>query len=56
MRVVEFLGTLPGSGKTSLARELIRSLPNTIDLEEAVRLAVKTGGEDGLTRAAARLS
>lgn len=55
MRVVEFLGP-PGSGKTSLARELIRSLPNTIDLEEAVRLAVKTGGEDGLTRAAARLS
>ena len=55
MRVVEFLGP-PGSGKTSLARELVRSLPGAVDLDEAVRAAVKADGEDGMVRTAARLS
>jgi len=55
VRVVEFLGP-PGSGKTSLARELTRSLPGAIDLEEAVRAAVKARGEDGMARTAAGLS
>ncbi|MEX1124494.1 MAG: hypothetical protein WEE53_02400 [Acidimicrobiia bacterium] len=55
MRVVEFLGP-PGSGKTSLARELTRSLPGATDLEEAVRSAVGAGGEDGMARVVARLS
>ena len=55
MRTVEFLGS-PGSGKTTLAREVVRSVDGSVDLEEAVRLAIRDHGEDGLARAAARLS
>jgi hypothetical protein len=55
LRVVEFLGP-PGSGKTSLARDLVRSLPDAIDLDDAVRSAVKASGEDGMARTMARLS
>ena len=55
MRVVEFLGP-PGSGKTTLSRDLARSLPGVVDLDEAVRTAVRLAGEDGMARTAAKLS
>lgn len=54
MRVVEFLGA-PGSGKTTLAGELARSLPGAVDLEGAVHSAVETGGEDVIARTVARI-
>ena len=55
MRRIEFLG-LPGSGKTTLARELATSLEGAAGLEEAVRSAVAAHGHDASSRAAARVS
>ncbi|HVR80312.1 MAG TPA: hypothetical protein VMS99_18215 [Acidimicrobiia bacterium] len=55
MRVVEFLG-VPGSGKTTLAGEMARSVPGTVDLEEAVRSSIEARGEDAVARTVARIS
>lgn len=55
MRVVEFLGA-PGSGKTTLARQLAQRLLGAIDLEEAVRAAIRELGDDSLARIAARVT
>lgn len=46
----------PGSGKTTLARALVGSLPGAVGLNDAVRAAVGARGEDGLARSVARLS
>ncbi len=54
MRVVELLG-IPGSGKTTLARELVRSVSGAVALEDAVHAAVRDRGEDPLARTVARL-
>ena len=55
MRHIEFLG-LPGSGKTTLAREVVASMDGAVDLEEAVRAAIATHGMRATVKAAARVS
>ncbi len=55
MKHVEFLG-VPGSGTTTLAAELARVSASTTTLENAVLASIRVGGDDQLTRVAARLS
>ena len=55
MRVVELLGA-PGSGKTTLARQLALRLPGAIELEEAVRSSIRKRGDDSVARIAARVT
>lgn len=55
MQHIELLGA-PGSAKSTISRELLRSLPGAADLEEATLLAVRNSGHDGLARMAARMS
>ncbi|MGA8039609.1 MAG: hypothetical protein WCA93_05815 [Acidimicrobiia bacterium] len=54
MKHVEFLG-VPGSGTTTLAAEVARVSSSTT-LEDAVLASIRAGGDDQLTRIAARLS
>jgi broad-specificity NMP kinase len=53
--IIELLGA-PGSGKTTLAGELGSTVDGGVDLEEAVRRAIRDRGEDPQARIAARLS
>lgn len=55
MRHIEFLGP-PGSGKSTLVREVVRSLDGVVGLEEAVHAAIKEHGTDGASRRVARVS
>ena len=55
MAHVEFLG-LPGSGKTTLAREVARTIEGAVDLETAVHTAIREHGADDTSRRVARVS
>jgi AAA domain len=55
VRHVEFLG-MPGSGKTTLAREVVRSTEGALDLETAVHTAIRDHGSDDASRRVARIS
>lgn len=54
MPVVEFLG-VPGSGKSALAREVVRVVSGAMTIEAAVLETLRDQGQDRLTRPAARL-
>jgi thymidylate kinase len=58
VEVVEFLGP-PGSGKTTVWRELLGSLDeagvSVVDLDEATLTAIRLHGADGISRTLARL-
>lgn len=55
LRVVELLG-VPGSGKTTMAKALVESVPGSVSLPGAVHRAVSLGGADQITRLAARIT
>jgi thymidylate kinase len=55
VRVVELLGA-PGSGKTTLARQLAQGLGGAIELEEAVRSSIRERGDDSVARIVARVT
>lgn len=46
----------PGSAKSTVAKELLRSLPGSVDLETAVLLAIRQSGDDGVAKLVARLT
>ena len=55
MRVVEFLG-VPGAGKSTIADALSEAVPGAVALGDAVRDSIRRGGDDPVTRIAARLT
>lgn len=55
MQHIEMLGP-PGSAKSTIARELIRALPSSADLEEATLAAIRESGDDGFARFFARVT
>lgn len=54
MRVVEFIG-VPGSGKTTIAAQVLSACGRVVDIHSAVRMALAVNGDDPLVRLSARI-